>query len=518
MPFQAKEERVGQGFRCPACGQALIVPGAQSATTPLPTSMAKSRPLWLQLTTAAVVTLLLMAGLVFLLLRSLASPQRGHNESAGAGAATATQACPVPPDAIDSRPATPATAESEPALSAPPDHWAPEPPRKQLTVQLTQLGPAQPRAGDTLSIHLTGSGPEDEPLTYQFRSNASGPWQTAPNGRVRLANLKPGLLTLEFRVRGSQDRLSPVVQHTWAVKPGPDAAVQMPHTFKEGDRFYQTVEINRQSTYRVLDLDVTQKAQYTFVSSFRVATLTADGGLVVQQKIEAVQLSNADPVLQVQLNAILQKMQGATFTLTLSPRMEVVKFEGEPEALKLLGGTNLASGQTFVVWSFLDQDGWKELAELSFFQPRQSSSSANKWSRQLSHSWGPLGSWSGTAEYTHTGQQLNLDRFTYVLDLAYQPPRKGAGDLPFEIGQADFRLRNTGGTILFDADKGRAAAAEERFQVRGRIPVAYLGVAAVVDMEEVQVFQLRILDQDPLRRLSPGIPGPQSGAWPPPRP
>jgi hypothetical protein len=54
-----------------------------------------------------------------------------------------------------------------------------------------------------------------------------------------------------------------------------------------------------------------------------------------------------------------------------------------------------------------------------------------------------------------------------------------------------------GGGIAFDAARGRVAAFEERFHVRGAIAVSALGVTTAVTMDEAQVFLVRLLDANP---------------------
>jgi hypothetical protein len=275
--------------------------------------------------------------------------------------------------------------------------------------------------------------------------------------------------------------------------------------------FYQVVEVSRVSTFRVLDSDIKQGARYTIVSGFQIERKTADGGLVVRQKVEAVKLGEADAALQAQLNGLLQKMRGATFTLTLDAEGQVTRFEGEPDAIKVLTGSGLLGGQSFLMWSFLDQDGWKELAQATFFQPAKPLKPGATWSRKMAHSWGPLGRWTGQVVYAAAGKQGEMERIDYRLDLAYQPPRKGeATGLPFEVGRADFRLRQASGSLLYDPVRKRVAAAEERFHVVGRLPVAALGVTAVVDMEEVQLFKIRITEENPLKPATPRGPADKS--------
>lgn len=263
------------------------------------------------------------------------------------------------------------------------------------------------------------------------------------------------------------------------------------------DTFFQHVVISRVSRYRVLDLDLGQNVQYVLVSRFRVKEKQDDGGLVVEQKVESVRLSNADPALQGRLNELLQKTKGASFTMTLNARREVTKFEGGQEAIKVLTGDNPLGGPSFLLWSFLDRDGWKELAQLSYFQPPPAVRRGERWDRPMTHSWGPLGNWSGKIHFQAAGKQTGLDRFDYLLDLVYKPPRKSGG-LPFEIGKSQFEIQTARGVLAYQPSRGRIAAAEERFHVRGVLSVSLLGAESSVQMDEMQLFQLRILDRNPL--------------------
>jgi hypothetical protein len=80
---------------------------------------------------------------------------------------------------------------------------------------ITRVQPEQPKAGETLVIDLKKAAPDAE---LQYRTDVKGAWQAAPSDRVVLVNLKAGKLTLEIRARVGEDRTSPVVRRSWAVK------------------------------------------------------------------------------------------------------------------------------------------------------------------------------------------------------------------------------------------------------------------------------------------------------------
>jgi hypothetical protein len=52
--------------------------------------------------------------------------------------------------------------------------------------------------------------------------------------------------------------------------------------------------------------------------------------------------------------------------------------------------------------------------------------------------------------------------------------------------------------LAYDAGKGRVAAFEEVFHVRGLLAVGALGLNTVVSLDEAQLFQVRILERNPL--------------------
>ncbi len=374
-------------------------------------------------------------------------------------------------------------------------------PRPPLILRVQGVEPPSPRAGDSVTIALSAEGTAGKAVTYQFRSDPDADWQSAPEGRARLTNLKPGRLVVEFRAVSRDDRESPIVRRTFFIDVAPRPAPQGSSRFRPGDRFYQVVDVERAAAYRALGLDIVQKTRYTLVSRFTVDQVAADGGLTVEQTVESVHLGAAAPALQGELNTLFQSMNGATFKLTLNARQEVTELTGVPEALKLLTGNPIAGKETFVLFSFLDQDGWKELAQLCFFRPPSDVKNGGTWTRRLDHSWGPLGSWSGKAEYAHRGKREGRDHFTYALDLAYREPRPGGAGLPFEIGKAEFRLQSAAGEILFDPARTRTVLAVERFDVLGRVPVTYHGTAVVIDMREQQAFRVRVLDETEMRAL-----------------
>jgi hypothetical protein len=116
----------------------------------------------------------------------------------------------------------------------------------------------------------------------------------------------------------------------------------------------------------------------------------------------------------------------------------------------------------------------------------------------LSHNWGPLGRWFGRAVYLPAVQGTeaqHMYRINYLLQMQYQPPGKGAGQMPLAILQAAFQPQAAAGQLYFDRDKGKVVLAQEQFRVTGALTFRLGGQALNVLIEETQSFRVQVYDQ-----------------------
>jgi hypothetical protein len=470
-----------------------------------PANPAVPRYHWKRHLAVAALTILIVIALNVFLIKWLLAPGPGSVE-------TAAQADQLPDNAasvqnVSSDPPTdikgPTIKITKGNADSQPNQTPPS--TKELTpaalpkVTIKRLEPAEPRAGESLDVALEAEAAKNSKLTYQYRLKPDEKWKIAEGGRIKIYPLPPGPLTLEVRVVDELGRASPIVTRRLTVKPGPEQAEKITARFKAGDKFYQEVIVTRQSAYRVLGLELGQNVQYGFISSFTVDKVDNDGSVVVTQKIETARFGEGDAELKTLLADALRKTEGASFEMTVSPAGEVTRFKGAKEPPKVFGDKNPLGGQTFLLWSFLDDDSWKELAQITFLQPDKPLRKGAVWTRDLSHSWGPLGNWTGKTAYAAMGKQAGLDRINYAHDMTYQAPRGAGRDLPFQVQKADFKPQTAGGAILFDAGKSRVAAAEETFRVRGTLVLSVAGTEATVEMDEAQLFRLRVLEQKPAK-------------------
>ncbi len=361
------------------------------------------------------------------------------------------------------------------------------------TLEITKVDPAKPRHGDTLTVFLQGKHPDGRAVHLQYRTDPKAEWKTTADGRVHLTKVA-GKLIVEFRASDDKGNSSSVERRIWTIPPPVliGQPLKLEWKLKKGDTFYQDLLVAQKPTFRMQGLVFQSHLQYSVLSSFTVEKITPQE-LVVIQKVEAAKLLQADPTMQGLLAPAVAKLPGTTFTILLSPQMQVKKFVGA--AAKIQIANPMLGGLGFQTASLLDLDGWREMAQATFFLPDRPLAKDTRWTKPMAHNWGPLGSWSGQTLYAYTGQKGTLHQFAYGHKMTYLPPKgKGMG-LPLQITGAAFQAHEAAGTLLFDADKGRVLAGEERFHVRGALTLAILGQNIAVEIEEEQQFRFQILDR-----------------------
>jgi hypothetical protein len=271
-------------------------------------------------------------------------------------------------------------------------------------------------------------------------------------------------------------------------------AVEVVLPFKAGDTFLQDLVVAQKSRFVVAGIPAATLLKYRIVSRYTVQKVQDDGAMTVQQKIEGAELILADDLTQGLLADRAARMPGTTFALEVSARGEPTKFTGAGGAIQ---AAKLPGGLGVQMAALLDADGWKEMAQATFYQP-EPLAKAGMWTRPVTHNWGPLGSWAGKVSYAYPGPAKGPQvKVPYTLKITYQP-RKGpgpAGALPFQIAGGKFQPPQAGGTLLFDTERRRVVAADERFHVRGTIELVLLGQNTATEVEEEQIFQMRIAEK-----------------------
>ncbi len=502
----------GATVRCPACGNGVQVPAMgiavngpaspQRASAGIVSPRMRGRRIWPWLI-VLLGLFLIAASLPFILSRDEAEKDDQPRDPSPFAQVLDRAPQTKKPEEVPARSDAPPPKNLIPELHSPAEKPGPPPekPKEQNPipklvapmVEIDRAEPAKPRTGGTLTVYLTGKDGAGRPVEVQYRASPKDDWKKADQGIVKLTKLAGPALTMEFRAVDARGTPSPIVARTWKIEPVNLAGqALLEWKLKEGDRFFQQLRVVQKPAYNIQGIPFTTLVEYVVVSSFKVEK-AGPKGLEIQQKVEGARLLQADSLTQTLLAPAVLKLPGTTFTIHLDDKMDVKKFEtaGLPGAALAQGAMGLQLA------SLLDQDGWKEMARTTFFQPNRPLKAGAKWSQPMTHNWGPLGSWNGKIHYAYAGGKGPLHQFAYGLELSYQAPKGEGGLGMMRFANAAFQARQAGGAIVFDADKGKVIEARERFLVRGRLSLLLLGQNTPVAIEEDQVFHVRILDSLP---------------------
>jgi hypothetical protein len=264
--------------------------------------------------------------------------------------------------------------------------------------------------------------------------------------------------------------------------------------------FFQRVIVTRQPRFLINGVSINQNLRYEVVSRLEVTPSQQQSVLAVRQSVVSAKLIAADPLSQATYTQALNRLIGTTFHYQLNDQNKVISFRGGKSSREVKSVKAL-EGKGFLMTSLIDDDGWKELASLTFFQPPPQK---QRWVDQMFHDWSPLGSWTGETSYTSGRKRGKRQLYSYQHSMKYQAPKestkRAVSALPFSLDGAEFRSIKSGGQITYDIAKARVESVEELFHVQGVVAATVLGQAARIQLEEKQAFSIQIQDQNAWRQ------------------
>lgn len=258
---------------------------------------------------------------------------------------------------------------------------------------------------------------------------------------------------------------------------------------------YQRIDVERAPRMSILGAVTQQQLKYAIVSRLDIKPPDDEGKFIVDQTISETQLFLADDLSKAMFVDSLAKLKGWQFTFRFNAAREVIEFSSKPPDGKKAEAVKVKGGEGFLVTSVIDDDGWKELAQLTFFAPPEQMKPSKSWSRQMTHNFEPLGGWYGQTTFKPYGREKNQSRFVFTHELMFQPPDKPSEGLPFTIEKASLVPQQAGGNIVYDDQAKRIVAAEEQFIVRGEIQASIAGTAVPLEIGETQHLMVRLADE-----------------------
>jgi hypothetical protein len=291
-------------------------------------------------------------------------------------------------------------------------------------------------------------------------------------------------------------------------------AVKLEWKLKEGDQFFLQEKTKTRETITFMGKPYEQNLDHTRVSRFTVLKKDQDGGYLLEQKILQVQVERGGKKAVAGKRAsakLLQDMQGATFKLTLSPKMRITKFEGYDALMKKMAGKEELGKKEDVgkqARALITENSLvKPLEALFGFLPAKEVARGDEWTYMATRPLGVMGSLKLTGNYTYKADKKNdAGDNLVILDVInararYFPARTESG-LAFRLVKGDFKLdrKNTNGTITWNVTRGRMVSAEQKTKLSGTVTMDAMGTTVAMDVELQETVVTTVSAKNPLKK------------------
>jgi hypothetical protein len=267
--------------------------------------------------------------------------------------------------------------------------------------------------------------------------------------------------------------------------------------FKEGDKFYVEDVQTTKTDVSVLGMQIKEDTKTTTVTSYTIKKVNSDN-VVLVQKIENVE-TKSQGGLGGASEKIMEKMKGATFTITMTPDGKVTKFEGYKDFAKKLTGDDDEMGKMLNL--FFSEDLFRSSAESAFnILPKTPVKEGDTWKDESKIPVPGLGDFKTVTNYTYKGKVEGGHRVDLKQNLTYTVPKDSnlIGGV-FKFVKGDLKAENAKGHYIFDAEKGRLVSAKIAMFIKGRLTVDVAGQNVELHMTIDQEATSRVLDQNPAK-------------------
>jgi hypothetical protein len=285
------------------------------------------------------------------------------------------------------------------------------------------------------------------------------------------------------------------------------AQVQLEWKLKEGDAFFLQTE---SKFVQVLELagkeagkDIKQEIQQTTLLQFKVEKKDEKTGvLTVRQTVEGLMVKGGTGA-----SVADDKLQGATFTFTLSPppKMTVDNFQGYAEFIKKASGDDPAV--TKAMKAILSEDLLKVSAKEAFsFLPEKPVKEGDTWGgdRSIKVPIGPLGTMDVVNTYKYAGKDKvagkDYDKITFTTAVTYTAPKPNEDSgLTFKVTKGELKTEGAKGTIYFDRDAGRMVQYEAEWKTTGQFTLSINNIPLETKItKQEQTIKATVSSENPI--------------------
>jgi hypothetical protein len=276
---------------------------------------------------------------------------------------------------------------------------------------------------------------------------------------------------------------------------GARAQAPLEWKLKKGDVFYLRNVTTTKQTLKALGKEVPHNSELTVVLGFAVTDQTPEGFLL-RETVEGVTIKpeKGEAVSD-------DKIAGATFGILLSPKWEVLKFEGYDKLIDKLSGDDVAVRQA--LQATLSEDALKKsVRELMAFLPDRPVKAGDTWERSVEQPFGALGTLRETRAYKLDGEEdlggKKVDKITFTSAIDYKPDKPDKA-LAYHVISGEMKADEAKGTVHFDAAAGRVVQMESHMKLRGRMVLSVSGSNVDAVVEQEQTTKVAVLSDKPAK-------------------
>jgi hypothetical protein len=265
------------------------------------------------------------------------------------------------------------------------------------------------------------------------------------------------------------------------------AAAQAPIEWKlkVGDKFFLRNVTTTRQTIKALNKDVPQNSEQTVVLGFSVEEKVGDNFLLKETVEEVtVKPDKGDPVSDT-------KLTGAVFLLTVSPKWEILKFDGYDKLVDRLAGDDAAVRQALT--ATLPEDVFKKtVREAMAFLPDRPVKEGETWERSVEEPLGPLGTLRETRTYKLEGKDdvggKKLDKIGFTTAVDFKAGKK-VDNLNYHVISGRMEVKEGKGTVHFDPAASQLVQIKSDLKLVGTmvLSISDTKVDAVVEQEQSSV-------------------------------
>ncbi len=262
-----------------------------------------------------------------------------------------------------------------------------------------------------------------------------------------------------------------------------------------GDKFYLRNVTTSKQTLKALNKDVPQNAEQTVVLGFSVEAKDGDN-FKLKETVEEVTVkpekgeAASDP-----------RLAGVTFLLTVSPKWEILSFEGYDKLVDKLAGDEPAVRQA-VMLNLPEEVFKRTVREAMAFLPDRPVKDGEAWERSVESPLG-LGTLRETRTYKLEGKEdvggKKVDKITFTTAVDFKPAKK-ADNLPYYVINGRMEVKEGKGTVYFDPATAQLVQIKSDLKLVGTmvLSISETKVDAVVEQEQSTV--VTVLKEKPEKK------------------